>query len=656
MSRLTITGLPSEDIRRVYVFSPGTDITYEVAEAPSANEGYLAMGGAVGSDGVFILYLSGGSQDDGFTGDGSYPVLLHNNNGSPTDTGNPWYARAAVTFSNGTATVSYASFTAVVSDGGGMGRLTVTGLPSVGSWEVYIFSPGTDISTYDVVKSGSAINGSYEVRGSGPGLDEAFILYPSGGSQGGGFTGDGSYPVLLMNTAGSDTDTASPMYAQAAATFSGGTGMVSYGSFTAVVATVVDAFSLNGKLTAPVTSEAPEWEIDDTQYTGYISWRTSDGAFPFDAFAASTVYQVELILNAKPNYIFTDVGANSFTHTGATTVTTVRTVTDRKQVVITITFPVTGEPRVVSAFALDGKVTAPVTGGTPDTTEIDDVQYTGYINWQASDDGAAPTGAFAASTVYQAVLTLTAKTGWTFEGVAANSFTYTGATAVSNAADSGTVTITFPATEASGSDTVVTDLSLDYMLLAPVYGATGTGGLSPVQYTGTIAWKTSGGAAHTGAFAASTVYQAVLTLTARTGYTFTGVAANSFTYTGATTVSNAANSGTVTITFPATAASGASAGIQLSFTGPVNNDITVEGGVNLSKSDSSASSITISVGNGEDYDSFRWLVDGADLTGETGNSVTLEASNYDAGAYWLMVIAKKDGVPYSREFIFLVAD
>jgi hypothetical protein len=40
-------------------------------------------------------------------------------------------------------------------------------------------------------------------------------------------------------------------------------------------------------------------------------------------------------------------------------------------------------------------------------------------------------------------------------------------------------------------------------------------------------------------------------LTAKTGYTFTGVAANSFTYTGATTVTNTVNNRLVTITFPA---------------------------------------------------------------------------------------------------------
>jgi membrane carboxypeptidase/penicillin-binding protein PbpC len=126
-----------------------------------------------------------------------------------------------------------------------------------------------------------------------------------------------------------------------------------------------------------------------------------------------------------------------------------------------------------------------------------------------------------------------------------------------------------------------------------------------------------------------------------------------FTYTGAT-VTNAANSGTVVITFPAT--EGASTGISVGFTGPAGNGIILDGGFKLSKSDSNYSSITISVENTGSYDAFRWLVDGGNLAGETGGSVTLEASNYGAGAYWLTVIAEKAGVPYSREFSFTVVD
>jgi hypothetical protein len=47
---------------------------------------------------------------------------------------------------------------------------------------------------------------------------------------------------------------------------------------------------------------------------------------------------------------------------------------------------------------------------------------------------------------------LTAKSGYTFTGVAENSYTHTGATSIANAADSGVVTITFPATEEVMSD------------------------------------------------------------------------------------------------------------------------------------------------------------------------------------------------------------
>jgi hypothetical protein len=97
----------------------------------------------------------------------------------------------------------------------------------------------------------------------------------------------------------------------------------------------------------------------------------------------------------------------------------------------------------VTDLDLDDLVTAPVTGATPDTTDIDDTQYTGTIAWL---EGSTPvTDDFEGETVYKAVVTLSAKAGYKFKGVLANSFTYTGAT-VTNSADSGIVTITFPAT------------------------------------------------------------------------------------------------------------------------------------------------------------------------------------------------------------------
>ncbi|MGI6596549.1 MAG: cadherin-like beta sandwich domain-containing protein [bacterium] len=69
------------------------------------------------------------------------------------------------------------------------------------------------------------------------------------------------------------------------------------------------------------------------------------------------------------------------------------------------------------------------------------------------------------------------------------------------------------------------------------------------QYTGTVSWTPAVG----DKFAASTAYTATITLTAKAGYTLTGVAEYFFTVAGAT-ATNAANSGVVTAVFPATEA------------------------------------------------------------------------------------------------------
>ncbi|GAB6392400.1 MAG: leucine-rich repeat domain-containing protein [Treponematales bacterium] len=101
---------------------------------------------------------------------------------------------------------------------------------------------------------------------------------------------------------------------------------------------------------------------------------------------------------------------------------------------------------VVSLLNLTGAVTTPAAGAAPDTTAIDTDEYTGTVEWQNAGGTAFTGSAFEAYTVYKALVTLTAKDGFTFTGVAANSFTHTGAASVTNAADSGTVTVTFPAT------------------------------------------------------------------------------------------------------------------------------------------------------------------------------------------------------------------
>jgi hypothetical protein len=164
----------------------------------------------------------------------------------------------------------------------------------------------------------------------------------------------------------------------------------------------------------------------------------------------------------------------------------------------------------------------------------------------------AQSGPFKPTTIYKAVITLTAASGYTFNGVAANSFNHSGATGtVTNSANSGTVTVNFPTT---GAAIAISDKDLTYKVLAPVLYGTPVVSFTSTQYTGKVAWSVNGGASHSGTFQAGTAYKAVVTLTAVTPYGFTDLAANSFTHSGAPgNVTNTANSGTVTIIFPATA-------------------------------------------------------------------------------------------------------
>jgi formylglycine-generating enzyme required for sulfatase activity len=308
--------------------------------------------------------------------------------------------------------------------------------------------------------------------------------------------------------------------------------------------TVVNAgLDLTGKVTAPVRGAAPvTTAIDTEQYTGTVEWKENGGTAMSGNFAAATVYQAAITLTAKSGYTFTGF-AGTFSYPGATAV-------NYADGIVTVTFPATaaeGEDTIVNAgLDLTGEVTAPVRGAAPVTTAIDTEQYTGTVAWKKSD-GTAVSGNFAAATVYQAVITLTAKSGYTFTGFK-GTFSYTAATAVNYA--NGLVTITFPAT----ADTVVNaGLDLTGKVTAPAAGAAPvTTAIDTDQYTGTVAWQENGGTAVSGAFAASTVYQAVITLTAKSGYTFTGFT-GTFSYPGATTVNYTA--GVVTVTFPATGGS-----------------------------------------------------------------------------------------------------
>ncbi|MDR0656519.1 MAG: hypothetical protein LBG22_09425 [Treponema sp.] len=74
-------------------------------------------------------------------------------------------------------------------------------------------------------------------------------------------------------------------------------------------------------------------------------------------------------------------------------------------------------PSPLSGFSLTGRIIAPVRDTQPVATAIDTVPHIRTLVWQTAD-GAAHTGAFAASMVCRAVASPAAKPGYTFNGVA----------------------------------------------------------------------------------------------------------------------------------------------------------------------------------------------------------------------------------------------
>jgi len=98
-----------------------------------------------------------------------------------------------------------------------------------------------------------------------------------------------------------------------------------------------------------------------------------------------------------------------------------------------------------------------------------------------------------------------------------------------------------------GGDTVI-NIAVIPGVTAPAGGETPVTAITETaQYTGTVSWSPADNP-----FEYETAYTATITLTAKSGYTLTGVTANFFTVAGADTVTHDADSGVVTAVFPPT--------------------------------------------------------------------------------------------------------
>jgi len=393
----------------------------------------------------------------------------------------------------------------------------------------------------------------------------------------------------------------------------------------------IDIPAIQG-ITPPVAGEAPATTITETaQYTGTVTWDNDNPT----VFAGSIIYKATITLSPKPGFTLTGVTANYFTVAGATTVTHAA-----NSGVITAVFPVTD--KTITTLAILG-VTPPVIGATPVTTITETTQYTGTVTW----DNGNPV-AFAGGTVYTATITLTPISGFTLYGVDANKFTVAGTSSpAANAANTGVITAVFPATDAT--------VSLDIPVPKPVTGAAPVMNVNTTQYSGTVTWVPA--VPSGGTFAATTSYTATITITPKAGFTLTGVAANSFTVTGATTVSNAANSGSILAVFPATLAKG---NLTISITFNAGTDISISPKVtSISYSDIASGTTPLVLTLNGTYTGVTWKLDDVIASGGTNTGLTIDNSSdllhyLVPGIHRLDVKGTKDGKDYSDYIEFTI--
>jgi formylglycine-generating enzyme required for sulfatase activity len=193
---------------------------------------------------------------------------------------------------------------------------------------------------------------------------------------------------------------------------------------------------------------------------------------------------------------------------------------------------------VINISAIQG-VTAPATGGTPVISITANAQYSGTVTWSPDD---LP---FAVSKMYRATITLTAKSGYTLQGVDADFFTVAGATTVSNPANSGVITAVFPSTS------IIPITNAAVTITAPVKGVapstTGNSGGSSEFTVVTVSWSP-----YNNPYLGSAVYTAAVTLMAANGFTFNGLTTATINGQTATISDNAGTTVKLSYTFPAT--------------------------------------------------------------------------------------------------------
>ena len=341
------------------------------------------------------------------------------------------------------------------------------------------------------------------------------------------------------------------------------------------------------QLTAPVKNEVPQTEIETDEYTATVVW--SPGVT--DKFVYNTVYTATITITPKTNYTVKGIAENGYTVSGAETVTN-----EADSTTVKVVYPAT-ENKNSNEFTQPLTITGWTYGDAPNAptavAKYGKIKYTYSNTADGTYTEKVPTNAG----TYYVKATVEETEG--YSGLESNAFefviekktltndnitdiadqTYTGGeikpaievkdgdkTLVldtdytvtydnnTNASDEAKVNVKIISNNYVGTlektftilpktiNTAITQLT------APVKNEVPQTEIETDEYTATVVWSPG----VTDKFVYNTVYTATITITPKTNYTVKGIAENGYTVSGAETVTNEADSATVTAVYSAT--------------------------------------------------------------------------------------------------------
>ena len=264
------------------------------------------------------------------------------------------------------------------------------------------------------------------------------------------------------------------------------------------------------QLTAPVKNEVPQTEIETDEYTATVVWSPE----VTDKFVYNTVYTATITITPKTNYTVKGIAENGYTVSGAQTVTN-----EADSATVTVVYSAT-ENKNSNEFTQPLAITGWTYGETANTptavAKYGTIKYTYSNTADGTYTEEVPTNA---GTYYvKATVEETAD----YSGLESNAVEFT----------------ILPKT----INTAITQLT------APVKNEVPQTEIETDEYIATVVWSPE----VEDKFGYDTIYTATITITPKANYTVKGIAENGYTVSGAETVTNEADSATVTAVYSAT--------------------------------------------------------------------------------------------------------